>query len=102
MTGKTNAPGGPVFADITTEVDAVPAEPDTAAFIEAQRPAREAMNRAFAMNLATIRKAAELTPEGHRRGDEPRPEQRVQDGGPLGLAPPSTCWPPESTPPRSP
>lgn len=61
MTGKTYTPGGPVFADITDDVDAMLAEPETAAFIEAQRPAREAMNRAFAMNLATIRKAAELT-----------------------------------------
>lgn len=61
MTGKTHDPSGPVFADITDEVDAMLAEPETAAFIEAQRPAREAMNRAFAMNLATIRKAAELT-----------------------------------------
>jgi DNA-binding transcriptional regulator YiaG len=61
MTGKTYTPSGPVFADITADVDAMLAEPETAAFIEAQRPAREAMNRAFAMNLATIRKAAELT-----------------------------------------
>jgi hypothetical protein len=61
MTGKTHAPDGPVFADITDEVDAMLAEPQTAEFIESQRPAREAMNRAFAMNLATIRKAAELT-----------------------------------------
>ena len=61
MTGKKHTPSGPGFADITDEVDAMLAEPDTAAFIEAQRPAREAMNRAFAMNLATIRKAAELT-----------------------------------------
>jgi DNA-binding transcriptional regulator YiaG len=61
MTGKFQAPSGPVFADITADVDAMLAEPETAAFIEAQRPVREAMNRAFAMNLATIRKAAELT-----------------------------------------
>jgi hypothetical protein len=57
MTGKTHAPDGPVFADITDEVDAMLAEPQTAESIESQRPAREAMNRAFAMNLATIRKA---------------------------------------------
>ena len=61
MTGKTHTPDGPMFADITDEVDAMLADPQTAAFIESQRPAREAMNRAFAMNLATIRKAAELT-----------------------------------------
>ena len=61
MTGKTPTPSGPEFADITAEVDEMLAEPETAAFIEAQRPAREAMNRAFAMNLATVRKAAELT-----------------------------------------
>jgi hypothetical protein len=61
MTGKAHIPSGPVFTDITADVDAMLAEPETAAFIEAQRPAREAMNRAFAMNLATIRKAAELT-----------------------------------------
>ena len=61
MTGKTHTPDGPMFADITDEVDAMLTEPQTAAFIESQRPAREAMNRAFAMNLATIRKAAELT-----------------------------------------
>jgi len=60
MTGKST-PSGPEFADITAEVDVMLAEPETAAFIEAQRPAREAMNRAFAMNLATVRKAAELT-----------------------------------------
>lgn len=61
MTGKAHTPSGPAFADITDDVDAMLAEPETAEFIEAQRPAREAMNRAFAMNLATIRKAAELT-----------------------------------------
>jgi len=61
MTGKTHTPDGPMFADISDEVDAMLTEPQTAAFIESQRPAREAMNRAFAMNLATIRKAAELT-----------------------------------------
>lgn len=61
MTDKTHAPSGPVFTDITDEVDAMLAEPETTAFVESQRPAREAMNRAFAMNLATIRKAAELT-----------------------------------------
>jgi transcriptional regulator with XRE-family HTH domain len=49
------------FVDGTDEVDALLAEPEIAAFIEAERPAREAMNRAFKMNLATVRKAAELT-----------------------------------------
>jgi hypothetical protein len=57
----TYVPDGPVFGDITADVDAMLAEPEVAAFVEAQRPAREAMNRAFVMNLATIRKAAELT-----------------------------------------
>lgn len=49
------------FVDGTDAVEALLAEPEIAEFIEAERPAREAMNRAFQMNLATIRKAAELT-----------------------------------------
>jgi hypothetical protein len=49
------------FVDATDKVDALLARPDIAAFIEAQRPARQAMNAAFALNLAKIREAAGLT-----------------------------------------
>lgn len=49
------------FVDATEKVDALLARPDIAAFIEAQRPARQAMNAAFALNLAKVREAAGLT-----------------------------------------
>lgn len=49
------------FVDATDTVDELLAEPEIAEAIEAGRPAREAMNRAYAMNLALIRNAANLT-----------------------------------------
>jgi hypothetical protein len=52
---------GDGFVDATEKVDALLARPDIAAFIEAQRPARQAMNAAFAVNLAKVREAAGLT-----------------------------------------
>jgi hypothetical protein len=61
MTGNTHIPDGPVFSDITDEVDAMLAEPQAAAFIESERPAWEAMNRVPATNLAIARKADEIT-----------------------------------------
>ena len=49
------------FVDATEKIDALLAQPEIAAFIEAERPARAAMNAAFALNLAKVREAVGRT-----------------------------------------
>lgn len=61
MTTPTNEPRGPVFERATSKVDRFLSKPGIAADVAAGREARAAMNRAYAMNLAMIRKAADLT-----------------------------------------
>ena len=61
MTTSTNEPRGPVFERATSKVDRLLSKPEVAADVAAGREARAEMNRAYAMNLAMIRKAADLT-----------------------------------------
>lgn len=61
MTSQTNEPRGPEFERATARVDRFLAQPDVAADVAAGREARAEMNRAYAMNIAMIRKAADLT-----------------------------------------
>ena len=49
------------FVDAIDKIDALLAQPEIAAFIEAERPARAAMNAAFAVNLAKVREAVGRT-----------------------------------------
>lgn len=61
MTTPTNEPRGPVFERATAKVDRFLSKPEVAADVAAGREARAEMNRAYVMNLAMIRKAADLT-----------------------------------------
>lgn len=61
MTSKPRDPRGPQFERATARVDAFLAKPEVAADLAAGAAARAEMNRAYAMNLAMIRKAADLT-----------------------------------------
>ena len=65
MTGTPEAPSlgdqEPVFVDITDDVDRLLAKPQVRELLAQGREARAEMNRAYAMNLAALRKAEELT-----------------------------------------
>jgi len=61
MTNQTNEPSGPQFERATARVDRFLAQPEVAADVAAGRESRAEMNRAYAMNIAMIRKAADLT-----------------------------------------
>jgi DNA-binding XRE family transcriptional regulator len=61
MTNQTREPRGPEFERATARVDRFLARPEVAADVAEGRDARAEMNRAYAMNLAMIRKAADLT-----------------------------------------
>ena len=50
-----------MFERATSKVDRFLSKPEVAADVAAGREARAEMNRAYAMNLAMIRKAADLT-----------------------------------------
>ena len=61
MTRSTNEPRGPEFERATARVDQFLAKPEVAAEVAEGREARAEMNRPNAMNLAMIRKVADLT-----------------------------------------
>lgn len=62
MTARPESrPLGGGFVDATEKVDALLARPEIAAFVEAERPTRAAMNAAFALNLAKVREAVGRT-----------------------------------------
>lgn len=61
MTNQTHEPRGPEFERATARVDRLLAKPEVAVDVAEGREARAEMNRAYAMNLAMIRKAADLT-----------------------------------------
>lgn len=61
MATPTSEPRGPEFERATAKVDQFLSKPEVAADVAAGREARAEMNRAYAMNLAMIRKAADLT-----------------------------------------
>ncbi|HTJ71623.1 MAG TPA: helix-turn-helix domain-containing protein [Actinospica sp.] len=61
MTNQTREPRGPEFERATARVDRFLAKPEVAMDVAEGRDARAEMNRAYAMNLAMIRKAADLT-----------------------------------------
>jgi DNA-binding XRE family transcriptional regulator len=61
MTTPTNEPRGPEFERATAKVDRLLSKPEVAADVAAGRKARAEMNRAYTMNLAMIRQAADLT-----------------------------------------
>lgn len=61
MTNKNHEPSGPQFERATGRADRFLAKPAVAADVAAGRAARAEMNRAYAMNIAMIRKAADLT-----------------------------------------
>ena len=61
MASPTNEPRGPEFERATARIDRFLSKPEVAAAVAEGREARAEMNRAYAMNLAMIRKAADLT-----------------------------------------
>jgi len=63
MTGETDAADAEetMFVDITEDVDRLLAKPKIRDLLASGREARAEMNRAYAMNLAALRKAEELT-----------------------------------------
>jgi DNA-binding XRE family transcriptional regulator len=61
MTTPVNEPRGPQFERATARVDRLLSKPQVAEAVAAGRAERAEMNRAYAMNLAMIRKAADLT-----------------------------------------
>jgi DNA-binding XRE family transcriptional regulator len=61
MTKTVNEPRGPEFERATARADRFLAKPEVAEAVAEGRAERAEMNRAYAMNLAMIRKAADLT-----------------------------------------
>jgi DNA-binding XRE family transcriptional regulator len=61
MASPTNEPRGPEFERATARIDRFLSKSEVAAGVAEGREARAEMNRAYAMNLAMIRKAADLT-----------------------------------------
>jgi DNA-binding XRE family transcriptional regulator len=61
MTNQMPEPRGREFERATARVDRLLAKPEVAVEVDEGREARAEMNRAYAMNLAMIRKAADLT-----------------------------------------
>jgi DNA-binding transcriptional regulator YiaG len=61
MTNQTREPRGPEFEQATARVDRFLAKPAVATEVAEGREERAEMNRTYAMNLAAIRKAADLT-----------------------------------------
>jgi DNA-binding XRE family transcriptional regulator len=61
MATPVNEPRGPEFERATARVDRFLSKPQVAEAVAAGRAERAEMNRAYAMNLAMIRKAADLT-----------------------------------------
>jgi hypothetical protein len=60
MTNQTPEPGGSELERATARIDRFPAKPEVASDVPEGRWARAEMNRAYAMNLAMIRKAIDL------------------------------------------
>lgn len=57
----TREPTGPVFVRGNEKIDALLRRPDIAAEVAQVRETNTEMNRLYAMNLAMVRKAAQLT-----------------------------------------
>ncbi|MEU9891204.1 XRE family transcriptional regulator [Sphaerisporangium sp. NPDC051011] len=57
----TSEPTGPVFSRGNDRIDRLMADPEIAAEVAEIRKASEEMDRVYAMNLAVVRKAGQLT-----------------------------------------